>query len=370
MKSKVRFTWYVKMWIKKIKLYQFRNYKDVSVEFSKGVNVILGENGVGKTSIMEAIGLMPLSKSIRTSDEKELISLGAAFAKVECSIQKKIEETVKIVISKQGKFIELNGQELKKISDLAGVVKVVSFLPKDVELFKSSPSSRRKFIDSNMSMLDKRYLLELSEYSSCLENVRLLLKNDNIDSMHLDILLEKLSEKGFKILTRRRKFVSVLNEQLESITEYINGDKNKMKLIYLPDINVQSENEYLTFVKEKIEQSIEAKTNKLFVRGIHQDDLSMDFDGKDLAVYGSQGQNRIAVISLKLALVKMIKTKFNEEPILILDDVLSELDDNYQKKLIQLLKRIEQVFITGTQMNLKEKYTLFNVEGNIVRRMS
>ena len=97
MKSKVRFTWYVKMWIKKIKLYQFRNYKDVSVEFSKGVNVILGENGVGKTSIMEAIGLMPLSKSIRTSDEKELISLGAAFAKVECSIQKKIEETVKIV---------------------------------------------------------------------------------------------------------------------------------------------------------------------------------------------------------------------------------------------------------------------------------
>ena len=264
----------------------------------------------------------------------------------------------------------MNGQELKKISDLAGVVKVVSFLPKDVELFKSSPSSRRKFIDSNMSMLDKRYLLELSEYSSCLENVRLLLKNDNIDSMHLDILLEKLSEKGFKILTRRRKFVSVLNEQLESITEYINGDKNKMKLIYLPDINVQSENEYLTFVKEKIEQSIEAKTNKLFVRGIHQDDLSMDFDGKDLAVYGSQGQNRIAVISLKLALVKMIKTKFNEEPILILDDVLSELDDNYQKKLIQLLKRIEQVFITGTQMNLKEKYTLFNVEGNIVRRMS
>ena len=220
------------MWIKKIKLYQFRNYKDVSVEFSKGVNVILGENGVGKTSIMEAIGLMPLSKSIRTSDEKELISLGTAYAKVECSIQKKIEETVKIVISKQGKFIELNGQELKKISDLAGVVKVVSFLPKDVELFKSSPSSRRKFIDSNMSMLDKRYLLELSEYSSCLENVRLLLKNDNIDSMHLDILLEKLSEKGFKILTRRRKFVSVLNEQLESITEYINGDKNKMKLIY------------------------------------------------------------------------------------------------------------------------------------------
>ena len=143
-----------------------------------------------------------------------------------------------------------------------------------------------------------------------------------------------------------------------------------MKLIYLPDINVQSENEYLTFVKEKIEQSIEAKTNQLFVRGIHQDDLSMDFDGKDLAVYGSQGQNRIAVISLKLALVKMIKPKFNEEPILILDDVLSELDDNYQKKLIQLLKRIEQVFITGTQMNLKEKYTLFNVEGNIVRRMS
>ena len=357
------------MWVKRLKLYQFRNYKDINVEFSKGVNIIIGENGVGKTSIVEAIGLLPLSKSLRTNDDKEMINLGTTFAKIECSIQKRIEEKIKIVISKQGKFIELNGQELKKVSDLAGVVKVVSFLPKDVELFKGSPASRRKFIDSSMSMLDKRYLLELSEYNNCLENIRLVLKNEKIDMMHLDILLEKISEIGVKILTRRKRFISAINDELKSISKYIEGDENKLELIYSPDINAQTKEEYFKILKEKVELSLESKINRSLVKGIHQDDISMNFGEKDLSTYGSQGQNRISVISLKLALVKLIKTKFNEEPIVILDDVLSELDENYQKKLVQLLNRLEQVFITGTQIDLKEKCTLFNVKENIVRRV-
>ena len=358
------------MWVKKLKLYQFRNYEELNVDFQKGVNLIQGDNGKGKTSLVEAIGLLPLSKSLRTNDDKEMIQIEKNFARIECVIQKDVEEKIRIVISRQGKSIELNGQELKKISDLAGVVKVVSFLPKDAELFKSSPSNRRKVIDSNMSMLDKKYILELGLYNKYLERIRNLLKNENIDMVHLKVLVEELANVGVNILARRKQFIKLLNEEIKYINKYIEGDESKIEIVYKPDVDEVDEKKYCLTVLEKIEQQIKTnKQTKGLIRGVHQDDININYGGRDLAIYGSQGQNRISVIALKLSLIRLIKNKFNEEPIVILDDVLSELDEKHQKKLIQLLNRIEQVFLTGTQIDFNEKCALFNVDDNIVRRM-
>ena len=358
------------MWIKKLELSQFRNYEALSLDFQKGVNVIEGDNGEGKTSLVEAIALFPLSKSIRTTDDKEMIRLGGQFAKVECVVEKEFEEKLKIVISKQGKYVEINGSELKKISNLAGIVKVISFLPKDVELFKSSPSNRRRFIDSTISMLDRTYLLELSKYNKILDQIRILLKEEKVDQIHLEVLIKELSKLGIGIQTKRKSFIDALNEEIKVMSKYLEEDENKMKLIYCPDIGDEEENVYYSKVWDKLKQTLEMnKMARNLIKGIHQDDILMNFNEKDLATYGSQGQNRIAVIALKLSLVRMIKLKFKEEPIVILDDVLSELDELHQKKLIQLLNRIEQVFITGTKIYLIEKYALYNVKDNVVRRI-
>ena len=360
------------MWIKKLELYQFRNYKTLSLEFEKGVNVIIGDNGEGKTSLVEAIGMFPFSKSLRTNDEKELIQLGEQFTKIEGVFSKEFEEKIKIVISKQKKVIEINDSEVKKVSSLAGIVKVVSFLPKDVELFKGSPSNRRRFIDYTMAMLDKNYLLQLNEYNKLLESIRESLKED-IDYTYLEVLVKQLCERGRKLQIRRSKYLSLLNEELKSISKYIEKDENKIEVLYRPDIDVEDidEEKYFDKVWNKLKQSLEVQRNaRGVIKGIHQDDIQMNFEGKNLSMYGSQGENRISVIALKLALIKMMKITFKEEPIVILDDVLSELDENHQRKLIQLLNRIEQVFITGTKINFVEKYTLYNVKDNVVRRKS
>lgn len=356
------------MWIKSLKLYQFRNYNNVSIDFVNGVNYFQGNNGSGKTSIIEAVGLLPLCKSIRTNDEKDVIQFGKEFARIEAKIQRDNEESIKIVISNQGKMIENNDIEIKKISEIAGVVKTISFIPKDTDLFKDSPSKRRRFLDSNMSMLDKQYLNQLGEYNHYLEQIRAVLKKEKVDEVYLQVLVQELAKRGKVLSKRREKFVKLLNEELVKISEFLESKRTAMELSYIPDVQICEDEIYYQNILEKIKQTM-VTTNRVVIKGIHQDDIMFKFNGKDLALYGSQGQNRISVIALKLSLFKLIKEKFHEEPIVLLDDVLSELDENHQKKLIKLLNRMEQVFITGTQNELKEKYALYSIEDNQVRRI-
>lgn len=357
------------MWIKSLKLFQFRNYQSVSLEFERGVNYIVGANGAGKTSLVEAIGMLPLCKSIRSADEKEVIRIGCDFSRIEALVQKKNPERMKLVISSQGKLIESNGTEVKKVSDIAGIVKTVSFLPKDVELFHEAPARRRRFLDSSMSMLDRQYLMTLGEYNRYLEELRALLKKGDPDPLYLEVLAREMSKRGESISRRRRKFLELLNEELTGIATYLEEGQTKLQLKYLPDIDARDEESYCAEVCEKIRQQQKNFPARITVHGAHSDDLAMLHNGKDLALYGSQGQNRISVIALKLALFKLIREKFYEEPIVILDDVLSELDSDHQKRLIGLLNRIEQVFITGTKAEVNAEYALYGVKENEIRRI-
>lgn len=357
------------MWVKKLKLNDFRNYHQVSLDFSQGINFIQGPNGSGKTSLVEAIGMLALCKSIRTSDEKETIKLDCEANIINAEIENEIKRDLKIVISRKGKYIELDGNEIKRTSKIAGVTKIISFLPKDVDMFKENPTRRRRFIDFNLSMIDQVYLKLLSEYHQYLSEVRNLLKQEKIDLITLEVLLDELLKRSYSLQQKRKSFISLLNENLKKVSEYF--DEIKLFLEYHPYITEESYEDYVFNTKELIKKEIinESKS-RMIIPGIHLDDISMDFNEMDLSLFGSQGQNRISVILLKLSVFELIKTKFNEEPIIILDDVLSELDETHQQKLLRLLNEIEQVFITGTKLDLKQKVTLFNVENNQVRRVN
>lgn len=360
------------MKVKNLKLKNFRNYKELSIDFEKGVNYLQGTNGAGKTSLVESIGLLPLCKSIRGSDEVDIINFNQDFALVEAIIEKEDYEKIRIVISRKGKAIKLNDYDVKKVSEIAGIVKVVSFLPKDTELFKEVPLKRRKFIDQSISMIDKEYLKVLGEYNHYLQEIRNLLRGFEVDKVLLSVLVKELVKRGMYLQKERKKFIYLINEELKSVCGYLDDNESEMNLIYIPMVDIDEVEKYEEFVYKKITDSMEYRnSSRISINGIHGDDIRFDYNKKDLGTYGSQGQNRLAVISLKIALFEMIKNKFNDEPIVILDDVLSELDLEHQNKLINLLSRIEQVFITGTSIQIKDnkKYKLYTVEDNTVRRI-
>lgn len=357
------------MWVKELSLRNFRNYNNLNLKFEKGVNYIQGNNGEGKTSLVEAIGLLPLCKSIRQSEEKDIIKINEDFLSVEALIESEHEEKLKIVISTNGKMIESNGVEVKRVSDIAGIVKVVSFLPRDVELFKELPLKRRKFIDSNISMLNKKYLLCLSEYNKYLNEIRTLIKNNDFDKALLQVLVQELTKRGLFIQKKRREFVSLINQEIKTVASYLENNQTTMELVYCPSILEMEQDKYSNFVYQSLLSNLQNKLgNRIQILGIHGDDLQFKYNKTDLSTFGSQGQNRLSVICLKLTLFKIMKEKFKSEPIVILDDVLSELDNLHQEKLINLLTRIEQVFITGTSIQIKDDYTLFTAINNTVRR--
>lgn len=354
------------MWIKTLKINNFRNYSSLELNFEKGINYIQGDNGSGKTSLVEAIAFLPYFKSFRTSEEKDAIKEKEEFFRIAADTSK---GKFVYVLSEKGKYIELDDIELKKVSEIAGIINVVSFIPKDVELFKDIPLKRRRFLDINLSILDKNYLNLLSEYNSYLNNIRNLLKSEKVDELTLNILIEGLGERGFVLQQKRIEFIKRLNQELLKVGRYLNGDEVELSIKYRQTNNQLEKKKYIDFIKEQVINSLKNKTGKIQIPGIHSDDFTLYYNKRNIAIYGSQGQNRISVISLKLSLFSLIKEKFKQEPIVILDDVLSELDENHQKKLVKLLNRIEQVFVTGTKNELKENFTLYNVENNNVRRI-
>ena len=354
------------MWIEELALKNFRNYSDLRLNFSPGINGILGKNGSGKTSLVESIGFLALSKSFRSSDEKETIRFGADFARIEAKLHRDVARTYRIVLTPQGKKIEIDGAGIAKLSEMSGICKIISFLPKDVELFRDSPAVRRKFVDLNLSMLDPVYLKLLGEYGRFLTELRNLAKQENPDLVVAEVLSGQLAERGFDLQKRRIGFIDKLNEELCDVLSELDG--GEMKLCYHPSVNECEKERYIESVAKEVARSLACRKGKISIPGIHLDDLEAVYCGRDLGIYGSQGQNRLAVIALKLALVGLIEKKFHEKPIVILDDVLSEFDSEHRSKLMKMLGRMEQVFITGTEIDFDEKTELYTVEENQVRR--
>jgi DNA replication and repair protein RecF len=333
------------MYIKNIKLNNFRNYKQQQIDLNKDINIFFGENAQGKTNILEAVFLCAIGKSFRAKKEKELINLEEKSANIEIEYEKS-DRTGKIKIElSDKKNIYLNDIKQAKLSDVLGTINVVMFSPDDIDILKSGPAKRRRFLNIMISQLRPRYVYCLNMYLKTLEqrnNYLRQIANENKTSELLDIWDEKLAEYGYEVFIYRNEFIKKIKEKIPQIHNNITEDKEELKIKYISDC--EDKEKYIEELKKSRLSDIERGYT---TKGIHRDDIYFFINKKQVNIYGSQGQNRTVVLSLKLAELEIIKEEIGEYPILLLDDFMSELD---KKRRENFLKNISntQILITCT----------------------
>ncbi|MCL2322357.1 MAG: DNA replication/repair protein RecF [Oscillospiraceae bacterium] len=336
--------------IEKINLVNFRNYKNLNIDFSSKINMIIGDNGEGKTNILESIYLLSYGKSHRTRKDKELINWNKEYLYIESLFKtNRLDKFIEFKIFKDGKkAININKIKVSSISELIGVINVVFFSPEDLKIVKDSPNVRRKFLDLEISKLKKKYYIDLVNYNKVLDEKNTLIKmSKNIDLKLLDIYDYKLAELSYNIINARLWYLANLNKYGKQIHKDITNSKEDIKFIYENDTykSLSVENLYEKNVKNRNIDFIKGYTTF----GPHRDDFQIDINNFDARSFASQGQQRTAVLTIKFAAIEIIKKEAEEYPILLLDDVLSELDSNRQNFIIQSMKNI-QTLITSTEI--------------------
>ena len=354
------------MYIEKIKLNNFRNYEQLELDLNKDINIIYGNNAQGKTNILEAIFLSSFGKSFRTNKEKEMIRFNEQRCLVEIFYQKKDRDgKVKIEISTK-KQISLNGVKLKKLSELLGNINIVIFTPDDINILKDGPASRRRFLDMMIGQLRPNYVYNLNMYLKTIEqrnNYLRQIREENKPEEMLEIWDENLAEYGEKIYIYRNEFIKKLLNKINNIHKNITDAKEEIRIEYLS--NCDNKENYLKLLKERRKLDI---IKGYTTKGIHRDDFVIYINDKEVSTYGSQGQNRTAVLSLKLSELQVVYDEIGEYPILLLDDFMSELDEVRRKNFLNNIKNT-QVILTGTdKIELSDvEYSIFNVkEGKII----
>lgn len=341
------------MYIEKIFLENYRNYEKLETEFDKRVNLILGENAQGKTNLIESIYMASFGKSFRTSKDREVILFEKDHCRIKVDYFKYGDEgSVEIYIGSDGKKgIKADGIHVKKVSHLVENILCVIFSPEDLKIVKEEPAKRRGFIDRELCQLKVKYMDSLSRYKKILLQRNTYLKEKNPDKNILKVWDDQLTSFGSYIISERKEFISRINDISSEIHKKITDGKENLVISYDPDISADGSRENIRerFYKkldECIKKDIYSGTTS---KGPHKDDMKITVDGKDARKYCSQGQQRTAALSIKLAEIFLIKEEKEESPVLLLDDVLSELDNERQKFLINSLDDI-QVFITATEI--------------------
>lgn len=329
------------MYLKNIKINNFRNYDEQEIQFGEKLNIFYGENAQGKTNILESIFLCAFGKSFRTSKDKEMIKKGEDYSKVEVEYQKKDRAgKIKINLSNK-KQISVNDVKIKKLSELLGNINIVIFTPDDINILKNGPSARRRFLDMMIGQLRTNYVYNLNMYLKTLEQRNNYLKTRNINNEMLSIWDEKLADYGFKIYTYRKEFIEKIKGEIGAIHSEITDETIEIK--YKSDCSDIEEYKNHLIRNREIDK-IKGYTSA----GTHRDDFKILINGEDVNIFGSQGQNRTAILSLKLAELKVIYNDIEEYPILLLDDFMSELDEKRISNFLNKIKNI-QVIITCTR---------------------
>jgi len=346
------------MKLNRLKLVNFRNYENLEIEFSPNINIIIGENGVGKTNILEGIYILSLTKSSRYGDTTDLIrnNFGSATITGEVSYEDYVKR-YQIYLDKFSKKVLINNQEIKKISEYISNFCVTAFLPNDIEVIKGSPSIRRNLLNIQISVLYNHYLKYVNEYNTILKMRNEYLKRLNINGLadykYLNVLNQKLIDSSLKIYSYRFSYLSEINKILPSIYKKLTGILN-LKVEYVHNLGINSFNE------EKIREILTQKYQKnlqkeimqgMTLTGLHRDDLIFLINNQDARVYASQGQQRLIVIAYKIAELLLFKKIKKEYPVLLLDDVFSEIDIKKRNNIIKYLKNDIQVIITTTDIN-------------------
>ena len=341
------------MLIKRIGLKNFRNHQSLSFEFTDHLNILTGLNAVGKTNIVEAIYYLSLGRSFRTSEDIDLIKKNHERAEIDATIlEGELTRKIKIIITKTGRMVMINGKNISKLSELSKCVNVILFQPKDVMLFSGPPRDRRNFLDIAISKKSSIYLDYISRYDKVLKERNDFLKMDKVDQTLLDVTTELMVKLSGSIISYRQMYVKDINDILNKITRALTGEKGKFELKYYPFVPYDAD--YQENAKKAFKRAEESDfKHKQTSIGIHREDISISLNGRDIAAFGSQGENRIAALALKLSPYFLIEDR-DKKPIIVLDDVMSELDNANQERLIKFLRKFDQVFITGTKLDIPD----------------
>ena len=349
-----------------LQLQNFRNYESVQLEFTDGVHVFIGENAQGKTNLMESIYALAMTKSHRTTNDKELIGWNKEFATIKGTVEKTATKTnLELQFSKKGKIAKVNYLEQKRLSSYLGNLNVILFAPENLTRVKGSPQNRRKFVDMELGQMSSLYLYDLVEYNRVLKQRNTYLKQLAIKKKqpdeYLDVLSEMLSELASKIVFHRLDFMKQLEALAIPIHDQLSLGREKFSVSYQATIPLEdgltpSQMKEIYIDQFKKNQTREADQATTLI-GPHRDDLIFYLNEIPVQTYGSQGQQRSTVLSLKLAEIELMKLSTGEYPLLLLDDVLSELDDDRQTHLIKAIENKVQTFITTTSLDgIKQQF--------------
>ena len=356
------------MWINNIKLNNFRNYNNKEINLHENINVFFGENAQGKTNIIESIFLCSIGKSFRTNKEKELIKFNEEKTLVEINYEKSDRTgNIKIEIGEK-KQVYLNGIKIKKLSELLGNINVVIFTPDDINILKGGPQNRRKFLDIMISQLRPNYMHILSLYNKTLEqrnNYLKQIKTEKKDENLLEIWDEKLIDYGIKIYEYRKEFLEKIKNKIKNIHKEITNNKEDIEIKYFSDASTRQN--FINELKSKRKLDI---IKGYTTKGIHRDDFIIYINKKEVGTFGSQGQNRTAMLSLKLSELQVIYDDIGEYPILLLDDFMSELDSKRRESFLNNIKDIQVIITCTEKLRLENlKYFSYNViDGDIIEK--
>ena len=368
------------MFLRNLELNNFRNISKISLDFNKNINIFIGNNAQGKTNILESIYFLAITRSHRTHNEVNLIRKNELFTKVSglYDDDTSTAHTLSILLNEKGKKVSVDNIPQKKISNYLSRLNVIMFCPDDLEIVKGSPSTRRRFLNIELSQFRNDYVLLLKEYNLLLKQRNEYLKQKNsakFDRTYFNVITEKIVQKNIDIVKIRYEFINKINESLGSVFNNI-SEMGSLKITYKSFINESDLND------SNLKDLLINRFNDLFMNellqkttllGCHKDDFKMYLNDLDVNEYASQGQQRLSIISLKLAEIEVFIKEKQIKPIILLDDIFSELDDKKKNNIIKYFKNDVQIFITTTEIkdinkNLKEKSDIYTVDNGIITK--
>lgn len=354
--------------ITRLELLNFRNYKKKNFDNFSNLNIIIGKNGIGKTSIIEAIYLGSLAKSFKTNNELSIIKNNEEYFRIKIHYFDYLpKKTLEVFLDKNGKKTKINSKVQKKLSDFISQYRIIMLSPDELKLIKASPNTRRNYLNIQISQLHKEYLYYLNNYNNLIKNknefLKKLMLNSNLDQRYLDILDEKITEEGIKIYNYRKRYIDLINSYINDIfNNYIKGEK--IRINYISDYELNDKEKILKELKKNRKKEINIGMTSF---GVHRDDYEFMHNDNNSKEYSSQGLQKLIVLAMKLSEVKIFINEYEIYPILLLDDLFSELDEKNRNNIFKSLDKDIQIFITTTDLkninkSIKEKAKIYDLD--------
>ena len=349
------------MIIKSMSLQNYRNYRTLCLDFDPNTNIFYGDNAQGKTNILEAVYVSGTTRSHRSSRDRELIHFSEDEAHICTLVEKRgIKHKIDIHLRKnRSKGIAVDGIPIKKAGELFGIIHFVFFSPEDLSMIKNGPSERRRFLDMELCQLDKIYLHHLSNYNKVVLQRNRLLKEVMFRSDYrevLDVYDMQLVQYGIQVIRRRKRFTEELNQIIGQIHGQLTGGHEQLTLEYEANVD---EDSFEDMLKRNLKRDLKQRTT---TTGPHRDDLSFVVNSIDIRRFGSQGQQRTAALSLKLSEIEIVKKVINDTPVLLLDDVLSELDSSRQNYLLNSIHKLQTILTcTGLDQLINNRFSISKI---------